>query len=77
MNQNPPDNKQRLRLQRVIYGYTGLKCFINDCVYQIFEINKYMQVNERVHNYYEINTEKSKRQICKVPTMIVYSLKVK
>lgn len=39
---------------------TGLKCFINDCVYQIDEINKYMQVNERVHNYYEINKYRKK-----------------
>lgn len=39
---------------------TGLKCFINDCVYQIYEINKYMQVNERVHNYYEINKYRKK-----------------
>lgn len=40
---------------------TGLKCFINDCVYQIYEINKYMQVNERVHNYYEINKYRKKQ----------------
>lgn len=40
---------------------TGLKCFINDCVYQIYEINKYKQVNERVHNYYEINKYRKKQ----------------
>lgn len=60
MNQNPPDNKQRLRLQRVIYEH-WIEMFINDCVYQIYEINKFMQVNERVHNYYEINKYRKKQ----------------
>lgn len=39
---------------------TGLKCFINDCVYEIYEINKYMQVNERVHKNSEINKYRKK-----------------
>lgn len=39
---------------------TRLKCFIYDCVYEIYEINKYMQVNERVHNNSEINKYRKK-----------------
>lgn len=36
---------------------TGLKCCIYGCVlvYQIYEINKYKQVNEKVHSNYGYN----------------------
>lgn len=58
MNQNPPDGK---RVCVCVGGGMGvaksLKCVICDCVYLVYEINKYMQVNKRLHYIYgKINT---------------------
>lgn len=52
MNQNQPNGSGEgggLNMD------TGLKCCIYGCVYQIYEINKYKQVNERVHYNYGYN----------------------